>query len=81
MLAPPCMRQRVYAIAFLLHIAGARHGAPERVTAPQRGEVDGSPGGLPFSNVPRCWSTRTPFCMGSLKRFCSNASLLSISCF
>ena len=49
--APPCMRHFVYFLAFLLRMAGARHGAPERVFAPQRGDLDGSPGRAPLGKV------------------------------
>jgi hypothetical protein len=51
-LAPPCIRHRVYAHAFSLHIAGARQGAPERALALQRGEADGSPEGFPLRSLP-----------------------------
>lgn len=45
--APPCIRHRPFGIA------GARHGVPDRVLAPQRGALCGLPEGLPFFSRPR----------------------------
>lgn len=74
---PPWRRQRVYAPVFLFLIAGAPHGFPFRVLAPQRGAVAGSPDGLPFLNFPReglpalhCNSMVCSLSMGSILVFC-----------
>src|SRR5262245_4507790 len=48
--APPCNRQRPF------FIAGERQGPPERVRAPQRGAVFGSPGVLPLRSQPSAFA-------------------------
>jgi hypothetical protein len=64
-LAPPCSRQRVYRPLVLLHIAGARHGLPDLVLAPQRGLEEGSPlQDRPFP-LYRCSETGAMLCIGS----------------
>jgi hypothetical protein len=45
-LGPPCIRQRP------LGIAAARHGAPDRVLAPQRGALPGLPVRFPLLSRP-----------------------------
>ena len=47
-LLPPCIRQRRFP-----RMAGAMQPLPLRVRAPQRGAVEGSPGGLPLIRRPR----------------------------
>ena len=65
-LGPPCSRQRVYRPVLLLHIAGARHGLPDLVLAPQRGLEEGSPlQDGPF-RLSRCSETGATLCMGSV---------------
>jgi hypothetical protein len=46
-LGPPCIRQRPFGIAGLLH------GVPALVRAPQRGALSGLPGRLPFFKRPK----------------------------